>query len=155
MYLYIYQVLWTVASQAHFTGKLTPDMNSGISKDIKGMHQAFKFTGMSQEQVSRSPDWHTYFHVADVTTVEVQLRVAGIIHGVPARKALDEGLGVDHGYCSDDCWQDLSPDGSQEPRWRESDSACCLTADSRFLARLAVLKCCGKNAGKYNFRLRA
>lgn len=43
--------LWTFASQAHLTTRLTPDMAAAVDKTYKGMHKAYKPSGLSDEQV--------------------------------------------------------------------------------------------------------
>lgn len=43
--------LWTYASQAHFTAQFTPDLAAGVDQMAEGVHEAFKFTGFSVEEV--------------------------------------------------------------------------------------------------------
>ena len=44
--------LWTYASQAHFTAKLTSELAAGVDESTRTLHRAFESTGFSVNEVS-------------------------------------------------------------------------------------------------------
>lgn len=52
--------LWTVASQAHFTDRLTPDIAAGVHRSTTTLHEAFWFLSLSVNQVSNKQQMFKY-----------------------------------------------------------------------------------------------